>query len=116
MKRIPIVLLFAFILLTSFSSVPLPTKLQVTVIDHLGNIVEGATVELYGTETDYRKEENPIQEALTTDKKGRATFKDLEEQVYWLHVYKGDMNNDGAGVQTGALVPKKVNKVNVVIE
>ena len=37
----------------------LPTKLDVTVRNDLGNIVEGATVTLYATESDYDFEENP---------------------------------------------------------
>ena len=115
MKNISI-MLFAFILLSSFSSTVLKTKLQVTVITHLGNIVEGATVEIYGNEEDYRKEENHLQEPQTTDDKGRVVFNNLEENVYWLHVHKDGMNNHGAGIKTDKLIPKKVNKVNVVIE
>ncbi len=115
MKKIAPIL-FVLVVLSSFTSDVLPTKLQITVIDHLGNVVEGATVELYASEDDYRNETNIIQEAQLTDKKGRATFSQLEEKVYWLHVFKDDMNNDGAGVQTDTLVPKKVNKVNVIIE
>ena len=53
---------------------------------------------------------------MYTDNKGRVTFKDLEEKVYFINAVKGDMNNYGMGVQTGKLEKGKVNKVTIVIE
>lgn len=93
----------------------LPTKLTVTVVDGLGNITQGAEVKLYDTEEDYRASTNPLFTAFT-DSKGRAKFKDLESRSYFLEVKKGDLNNNGEGVQTGVLAVKRNNKVNVVIE
>ena len=115
MRKISL-LLFLFILFSSFSSSVLQTKLQITVLNHLGNIVEGATVEIYGNEEDYRNEKNALREPRVSDEKGRVMYNKLEEKVYWLHVHKDDMNNHGAGVKTDKLTPKKVNKVNVIIE
>ena len=109
-------LLLLFILLSSFSSTVLQTKLQITVLNHLGNIVQGASVEIYANEEDYRKEENALRETRMSDEKGRVMFNKLEEKVYWLHVHKDDLNNNGAGVKTDKLTPKKVNKVNIIIE
>ena len=93
----------------------LPTKLRITVIDELGNIVEGATITLYKNEADYRSNENPIQ-SLKTDKKGRATFTDLEPVSYFIDARKGDKNNDGKGAVTAPLLEGKINKINTVIE
>ncbi|MEQ9405716.1 MAG: carboxypeptidase-like regulatory domain-containing protein [Cyclobacteriaceae bacterium] len=93
----------------------LPTKLSVTVIDGLGNIVEGATVSIYENEEDYRSGEKVTATALT-DKKGRVTFKDLKLIPYYIEAKKDEMNNNGEGVITGTLSEGKVNKVNTVIE
>lgn len=92
------------------------TSLKITVIDELGNIVEGASVQLYGTEEDYRNETNPVTDVGISDKKGQVKFKELESKVYFVNVTKGDKNNIGAGVQTAKLEESKLNKVNIVIE
>ena len=93
----------------------LPTKLRVTVVDGLGNFVEGASVSVYEKEEDYRASKNAAQ-TLKTDKKGRVTFKDLKPIAYFIDARKGDMNNDGEGVKTGELAEGKINQVNTVIE
>lgn len=91
------------------------TKLRLTVLDDLGNTVEGAEVTLYKTKTDYEKEVNAVQETVLTDEKGRVTFKKLEAISYYVIVRKGDMNNQGGGEIISALEPKKLNKANVII-
>ncbi|MEQ9229629.1 MAG: Ig-like domain-containing protein [Cyclobacteriaceae bacterium] len=93
----------------------LDTKLQVTVRNDLGNIVEGATVTLYKTMTDYENEENAVQSG-TTDEKGRVKFTELASMAYFMHVKKGDLTNIGRGVQTSKLISKKKNMLNVIIE
>lgn len=116
-RIIPIFALIA-ITLFSFTSVNkdfLPTKLQVTVIDRLGNFVSGATVTIYTTEDDYRNNENPVAAAVT-DEKGRAVLTDLNPVSYFIDARKGDENNNGEGVKTAALEEGKKNKVNTVIE
>lgn len=92
-----------------------PTKLKITVIDGLGNIVEGATVAIYTEKEDYLKSINPVQ-TLSTDDKGQVTFKDVKPISYFVEVKKGEKNNNGEGAVTGKLSEKKINKVNVVIE
>ncbi len=93
----------------------LKTKLQVTVRNDLGNIVEGATVTLYKTQADYENNENPVQSG-ETDEKGRIIFKELQPVSYFMDVRKGDLNNDGRGVQTTKLIAKKKNIVATIIE
>lgn len=93
----------------------LPTKLRVTVISGIGNFVEGATVSIYEKEADYLASKNPVA-TLTTDKKGRVTFKEVKPMAYFVQAKKDEMNNDGEGVKTGVLAEGKLNKVNTIIE
>ena len=113
MKRSIAIAVLAFLVLTSAQLIP--TNLRITVLDELGNIVEGAVVTLYTSEDDYKKNENPAVDALTTDAKGRVTFKDLSGKKYWVNVEKGDKNNYGAGVEV-VIEPGKLNKSNIIIE
>lgn len=116
MKRL-LIFSLVFISLSSFhKSEDLPTNLKITVLDDMGNFIEGAEVTLFGTEDDYRNEENPVAEKQLTDKKGQVRFTDLESKVYFVLVKKGDMNNDGGAVQTSKLAEGKYNKVNIIIE
>ncbi len=120
LKKIPFfVIVFASMLAFSFKSSEnqlLKTSLRVTVLNELGNPEEGVVLKLYTTDKDYEEETNPVSDSVLTDKKGRATFKDLEPIVYFVSAEKGKMNNHGAGIQTNPLESGKVNKVNIVIE
>ena len=113
MKSFSLILL-AGLLSSAFISSPLPTNVKISIVDELGNRVENATVTLYNSKEDYRAEENPVQTGLT-DKKGTVTFKKLEAKVYFVHAYKGDKNNNFAGVQTDTLTEGKLNKITIVI-
>ncbi len=93
----------------------LPTKLRITVIDGLGNFVEGASVSIYEDESNYRASTNPVATG-ETDKKGRVVFKDLKAIAYYVEAKKGEQNNNGEGVLTGTLSEGKINRVNTVIE
>jgi len=93
----------------------LPTKLRITVIDGLGNFVNGASVFIYEKEEDYIASDNAVA-MLKTDKKGRVTFKDLKPISYFIQAKHGDKNNDGEGVVTAPLSEGRINKVNTVIE
>ncbi len=93
----------------------LPTKLRVTVIDGLGNFVEGATVTIYESEDDYRGNNNPIATTLS-DEKGRALFKEVNPVSYYIDARKGDLRNDAEGVKTAPLEEGKLNKVNTIID
>lgn len=91
------------------------TKLRITVLDDLGNIVPEAEVTLYANQDDYNNEVNPIQETMMTDDKGRVTFRKLELTTFYVIVRKGDMTNAGGGEVIRDIEEKKLNKVNVVI-
>jgi len=91
------------------------TKLRITVLDDLGNVVPDAEVTLYANEKDYIKEENEVQPTAITDNKGRVTFKKLAAKSYYVIVRKGDLTNSGGGEIISSLEEKKLNKANVVI-
>lgn len=94
---------------------PLPTSLKVTVLDELGNPVPDAEVILFGNETDYKAETNPIAQQIT-NKKGVAVFKKLKIVRYFVLASLGDKNNIGSGVQTDTLKEGKINLVNTIIQ
>ncbi|WP_286746353.1 carboxypeptidase-like regulatory domain-containing protein [Roseivirga sp. UBA1976] len=91
------------------------TKLKITVVDELGNVVPDAKVTLYANANDYKAEKNPVQEFQLTNKKGIVTFKGLNQKQYYVKVEKGDKTNAGGGEIISDLEPKKLNKANVVI-
>jgi hypothetical protein len=101
------------ILLSGFQLIK--TTLHITVRDDLGNIVEGATVQLFETEDDYNKEENVVAEG-TTDKYGIVKFKDLKAIAYYVIIRKDDKDNSGGGERTAVLEAKRINKVTIVIQ
>jgi uncharacterized GH25 family protein len=93
-----------------------PTGMRITVLSRLGNPVENAKVTVYSNREDYESEENAIAGPAFTDKKGRVTFKNLEEKQYFVQVIKGDESNYGDAEQTGKLKKGKINKFNIVIQ
>jgi len=101
------------ILLSGFQLIK--TSLNITVRDELGNIVEGATVQLFETEDDYLKEENVVMES-TTDKNGVVKLKELKPIAYYVIVRKDDKDNSGGGERTAELEAKRINKVTIVIQ
>jgi len=115
MKRTLLLLVMSGMLMGLFSFQIMKTKLQITVMDGVGNYQSNAEVTLYETKADYEAEKNPVAEAMKTDKKGKVIFKELEAQSYFVKVVKGDKNNVGGAEQTSDLLPNKMNKVNIII-
>lgn len=101
------------VLLSGFQIIK--TTLHITVRDELGNIVEGASVQLFETEDDYLKEQNVAAET-TTDKYGIAKLKDLKAMAYYVIIRKDDKDNSGGGERTAELQAKRINKVTIVIQ
>lgn len=119
MKIINLVMLGLSIFFFSFSTAKpqlIKTTLRITILNELGNPVEGVQVQLYKTDEDYSKNTNPATEPMLTDSKGVVTFKDLEPIEYYVNAEKGEANNYGAGVQTGKLEAKKINRATIIIE
>ncbi len=116
MKRLLILPIFLLLLTSAASHAQIfNTSLTLTVRDELGNPVEGATVQLYGNESDYLAETNVFAEGVT-DKKGIVKFKKLEGKSYYVLARKDDINNAGGGEQIGKLEEGKFNKATVIIQ
>jgi len=115
MKKSSIVLMFVALIVVASAFQIVKTSLGVTVRDEVGNIVVGATVQLYEKEEDYTAEKNVAVEGVTDDK-GYIRFKELKAISYFLIVRKDDKDNSGGGERTGKLEEKKINKVTVVIQ
>lgn len=118
MKRIIAVLLLTGAFMAQSEPVEaqiLSTKLRITVLDELGNVVPDAEVTLYATQNDYKNETNPVQPTAKTDRKGRALFKKLNADQFYVIVRKGDRDNSGGGEVISNLEKGKLNKANVVI-
>ena len=91
------------------------TKLKITVLNELGNVVEGAKVTIYKNEADYNAEKNAVQPAQLSNNKGQVTFKKMDPVSYYVLVTKGDLDNIGGGEIIGKLEKNKLNKANIVI-
>ena len=91
------------------------TSLNITVRDELGNIVEGAKVQLFENEADYTAEKNVVAEGAT-DKKGVVKLKELKSIPYYVIVRKEDKDNSGGGEQVTKLDENKINKVTIIIQ
>ncbi|MCS6973746.1 MAG: carboxypeptidase-like regulatory domain-containing protein [Cyclobacteriaceae bacterium] len=113
MKKFVYILTAASLLLLAFQIIK--TQLVVTVVNELGNKEAGATVQLFETEEDYKKETNVAAEAVT-DAKGIARFKDLKAISYYIIVRKEDRDNAGGGEKTSKLEGGRINKITVVIQ
>lgn len=117
-KLLPVLLLTLVMGMISEQSAEaqiLSTKLKITVIDKLGNVVEDAKVTLFKNKADYAKEVNAVQKFKLTNSKGVVTFKKLDAIPYYVLVRKGDLSNAGGGEIVSKLQAGKVNKANVVI-
>ncbi len=115
MKTITRISLISIFMLALMSFELIKTQLVVTVRNELGNLEEGAKVQLYETEDDYKAEKNVAFEGYT-DKKGVVKFKELKPATYFLLARKDDKDNFGGGEQTGKLEENKINKVTVIIQ
>ncbi len=119
-KRTILSIGYSLLLLLSYNSSKammldiIKTKLQITVLNNLGNIEKGATIQLFKTEEDYEQSVNAIQTKVTDDK-GKATFDNLEERDYYVLVEKGDMSNTDGGTKTEKLKAHRINKITIII-
>jgi ABC-type Na+ efflux pump permease subunit len=115
MKKSYVILLPVVLMVICSAFQIVKTSLGVTVRDEVGNIVTGATVQLFEKEEDYTAEKNVAVEGVT-DEKGYIRFKELKAISYFVIVRKDDKDNSGGGERTGKLEEKKINKVTIVIQ
>ena len=68
-----------------------PQLLFTVVADNLV-FVEGASVSLFNSQEDWENHSNVVA-SLQTDGKGQVLFENLDEQIYYFFIEKGDLNN-----------------------
>lgn len=89
--------------------------MRITVLNNLGNPVEGASIRIYTSQEAYDASE-PAVASGSSDQRGRFKVKDLEPTVYFIEAEKDDLNNIGNGIVTDTLREGRMNKVNVIID
>ncbi len=93
-----------------------PPQLQLHVFNEAGNSVSNANVSLYLSEEDWENKSGTITTAITTNE-GTVLFENLEEQVYYFWVEKGELNNNYTIAATGKpLAINTIAKVKVEIK
>jgi hypothetical protein len=111
-----IVLILVAVNLLSFSEAkPKKAKMRIIVINAEEQTVEGAKIVVYGSHDEYEKEVNPVASG-TTNAKGYAEFKGLEEKKYYLHIEKGHANNHHSHNETDILRLKGKNRFEIEID
>lgn len=116
-SAIPLLFLAAVLVTTSFrckkeyTYIDNKPQLEIGVKDNTGQPVSGAVITLFLTQDDWNKKVNAVQ-TMSSDSKGTALFKDLEEKVYYFLVEKGTQNNV-LGIAYFAQ-PLKINEIRVI--
>ncbi|MDP4222439.1 MAG: PKD domain-containing protein [Bacteroidota bacterium] len=97
-------------------SVMIPTLLEIEVLEYYDEYpVEGASVILYPTLTDWDKETNSINEGFT-DADGKVVFAGLDKIVYYVDVWEKTHDNyalrdeDVGFIRTPEVLPHKINR------
>lgn len=90
------------------------TVLKITVTDG-GNLVPGASVKLYGSQSDMQNNANALGVA-TTDNAGVATFTDILAIKYYFYVQSGCKDNFNGNVSTAsAIIANSTNTATVAV-
>lgn len=97
-------------------NVKIPTLLEVEVLEYYDEYpVEGASVVLYPTLTDWENETHSVNEGFT-DSEGKTVFADLDNIVYYLDVWETNHDNyalkaDNIGfIRTSEIIPNRINR------
>jgi PKD repeat protein len=97
-------------------NVKIPTLLEVEVLEYYDEYpVEGASVVLYPTLTDWENETHSVNEGFT-DSDGKAVFAGLDNVVYYLDVWETTHDNyalkaeDLGFIRTSEILPNKINR------
>lgn len=93
-----------------------PTSLELTLKDDLGNIVTGASVKLYSSQTDWSNGTNQVGITQFSDASGKVKFSDLSSiKYYWLAEKDCKNNANGRVTSTSALTANINNTINVIL-
>ncbi len=96
--------------------VVIPTSLELTIKDIVGNIVPGASVMLYSTRTDWENSTHPVTgSSKITDASGKVKFTDLSSIRYYYDVAAGCKNNAHGNNSVSALSANANNTTEVII-
>jgi PKD repeat protein len=97
-------------------NVKIPTLLEVEVLEYYDEYpVEGASVILYPTLSDWENETHSVNEGFT-DSDGKTVFADLDNKVYYVDVWETTHDNyalkseDIGFIRTSAIMPNKINR------
>jgi hypothetical protein len=97
-------------------NVKIPTLLEVEVLEYYDEYpVEGASVILYPTLTDWENETHSVNEGFT-DSDGKTVFAGLDNIVYYLDVWETNHDNyalkaeDLGFIRTSEILPNKINR------
>ncbi len=95
---------------------PQPTSLEITLKDELANIVTGASVKLYSSQTDWSNGTNQVGTTLTSDASGKVKFSALSALKYYWFAEKDCKNNRNGGATTvSALTANTNNTLDVIL-
>jgi hypothetical protein len=96
--------------------VKIPTLLEIEVLEYYEQYpVEGASVILYPTLTDWENETRMVSEGFT-DSEGKVVFADLDNIVYYVDVWEATHDNyalkgeDVGFIRTSEIMPNKINR------
>lgn len=92
------------------------TRLEITVLNKLGNPQDSASIILYETKEDYKGDSNAVAGPKYTEEDGEVLFKDLKPQEYWVDASKGTLSNYNTGVKTDTLDKGRKNRINIIIK
>ncbi len=97
-------------------NVKIPTLLEIEVLEYYDEYpVEGASVILYPTLTDWEKQTHSVNEGFT-DSDGKTVFADLDNIVYYVDVWETTHDNyalkaeDVGFIRTSEIMPNKINR------
>jgi hypothetical protein len=95
---------------------PVQTSLELTLKDNLGNIISGAAVKLYSSQTDWNNGTNQVGTTQFSDASGKVKFNNLSNIKYYWFAEKDCQNNvNGAVTTTSALTANVNNTLNVIL-
>jgi hypothetical protein len=94
---------------------PTPTSLELTLKDELGNIVSGASVKLYSSQTDWSNGTNQVGATQFSDVSGKVSFSDLSSIKYYWDAEMDCKNNVNGGITTTSALTANVNNTANII-
>lgn len=119
MKKLLFILSSLVILIVSISGCKkdeeMVTNLIITTVDDTGTPVQGVTVDLYFSLSDWLNETSPVYESRESDVEGKITYIEIDTGTYYIDAYKEDLTNWEDGV-IKSIVDGFENTTNIIVE